>query len=110
MLGYLDGEDSNLRANPFQGPDDPNAHAVFTGDVGRLDEDGFLFIEGRRDAMLKIAGNRVYPQEITNQLLLLPGVAAAEIIAQKNLIGETLITAFLVRWRGVSLDQTQLRR
>jgi acyl-coenzyme A synthetase/AMP-(fatty) acid ligase len=110
MLRYLDGDDSNLRANPFRGPDDPNEQAIFTGDIGRLDEDGFLFIEGRRDAMLKIAGNRVYPQEITNQLLLIPGVAAAEIVAQKNALGETLITAFLVSQTGASLDQTQLRR
>ena len=110
MLRYLDGENSNLRDNPFRGPDNPNAHAIFTGDTGHIDDDGFLFIEGRRDAMLKIAGNRVYPQEITNQLLLLPGVDIAEIVADKNALGETQIIAFIVPQSAVSLNQTQLRR
>lgn len=110
MLGYLDRDSTNLRDNPFHGVDDPAIRAVYTGDIGWLDEDGYLFIEGRRDTMLKIAGNRVYPQEIVNQLLLLPGVCAAEIIAEKDAVGETLISAFLVPQRGCTLEQASLRR
>ena len=82
MLGYLDGADEQkkLRDNPFRGADDPGAKAVFTGDVGHLDEDGYLFLLGRRDAMLKIMGNRVYPDEVAAQLLALPGVLQAEVV------------------------------
>ena len=82
MLGYLDGADeqNKLRDNPFRGPDDPDAKAVFTGDVGHLDEDGYLYLLGRRDAMLKIMGNRVYPAEVVTQLLALPGVLQAEVV------------------------------
>jgi acyl-coenzyme A synthetase/AMP-(fatty) acid ligase len=110
MLGYLGGESPNFRANHFHGPADSAGRAVFTGDLGWLDEEGFLFVQGRRDSMLKIAGNRVYPQEIVNQLLLLPGVASAEIVADKDASGETQITAFLVPNSGATLDQSALRR
>ena len=71
MDGYLDGDNhEKLRPNPFRGPRDSNALAVFTGDYGYLDHDGYLFLRGRRDAMVKIAGNRVYPREIVEQLAI----------------------------------------
>ena len=110
MLKYLDGENPNLRSNPCYGSNDPSTRAVFTGDIGWLDEDGFLFVQGRRDSMLKIAGNRVYPQEIISQLLLLPGIANAEIVAQKDAAGETQITAFVVAQVEATLDPNELRR
>jgi acyl-CoA synthetase (AMP-forming)/AMP-acid ligase II len=82
MLGYLDGRDEQrkLRDNPFRGPDDPCAKAIFTGDVGHVDEHGYLYLHGRRDAMLKIKGNRIYPEEVAAQLLALPGVVQAEVV------------------------------
>jgi len=54
---------------------------VFTGDRGALDADGFLTISGRMDRMLKIRGNRVYPEEVEAQLLTLSGVAEAVVLA-----------------------------
>src|SRR5581483_5573714 len=82
MLGYLDGNDPEhkLRPNPYAGPDDPAPLAIFTGDQGRLDEDGYLFLEGRRDDMVKIQGNRIYPNEVRDQLLAVPGVGLAEVV------------------------------
>jgi acyl-coenzyme A synthetase/AMP-(fatty) acid ligase len=111
MLGYLDAQagDDNLRQNPFRGQEDPAAKAVFTGDIGWLDEDGFLFVQGRHDGMLKIAGNRVYPQEIARQLGSLPGVREVEIVGTRDAAGETAICAFVVPAHGAQLDPTGLR-
>ena len=98
MLGYLDGvdEQKKLRDNPFRGAQDPGAKAVYTGDVGYLDEDGYLYLLGRRDAMLKIMGNRVYPDEVAAQLLALPGVLQAEVVGVNRGDSGTRLYAFVV--------------
>lgn len=48
-----------------------------TGDLGRLDPDGFLFYEGRSDDMFKVSGATVYPSEVERALLTIDGVHAA---------------------------------
>lgn len=98
MLGYLEGTDEQkkLRDNPFRGPRDPGAQAVYTGDVGYLDEDGYLFLLGRRDEMLKIMGNRVYCDEVAAQLLTLPGVLQAEVVGVNRGDSVARLYAFVV--------------
>jgi acyl-CoA ligase (AMP-forming) (exosortase A-associated) len=51
--------------------------AVWSGDIVRLDEDGFLYFVGRRDEMLKSSGYRISPTEIENVLHAAPGVKEA---------------------------------
>jgi acyl-CoA synthetase (AMP-forming)/AMP-acid ligase II len=110
MLGYLNGGDPQhkLRPNPFHSEEDNSSNAIFTGDLGYLDEDGYLFLKGRRDAMLKISGNRVYPREITNQLILLDQVQEAEVIGLKTQQGETILIAFIIPKTEVT--SLQIRR
>jgi len=48
-----------------------------TGDLGRLDADGFLFYHGRSDDMFKVSGATVYPSEVEKALRAIAGVEAA---------------------------------
>ena len=48
-----------------------------TGDLGRLDHDGYLWFAGRRDDMFKVKGATVYPAEVEAALRAIPGVAQA---------------------------------
>jgi acyl-CoA synthetase (AMP-forming)/AMP-acid ligase II len=48
-----------------------------TGDLGMLDEDGYLWFAGRRDDMFKVRGATVYPAEVENALCSVAGVAQA---------------------------------
>ncbi|MGH7286834.1 MAG: class I adenylate-forming enzyme family protein, partial [Myxococcota bacterium] len=48
-----------------------------TGDLGTLDEDGYLWYAGRRDDMFKLKGATVYPTEVESGLRSIPGVAQA---------------------------------
>jgi len=48
-----------------------------TGDLGRLDEAGFLFYHGRSDDMVKVSGATVYPGEVERALRGLPAVRSA---------------------------------
>jgi len=97
MLGYLGGQDpqNKLRPNPFQGADDPAATAIFTGDLGHVDTEGYLFLAGRRDDMVKITGNRVYPLEVRDQLLTVDGVLLAEVLPVKT-ADQTRLAAFVI--------------
>lgn len=48
--------------------------------MGHLDKDGFLYLSGRRDAMVKIHGNRVYPEEVTARIHAMAGILDAEVV------------------------------
>jgi acyl-CoA synthetase (AMP-forming)/AMP-acid ligase II len=48
-----------------------------TGDLGRIDPDGFLWYAGRQDDMFKVSGATVYPAEVERGLLAIPGVTHA---------------------------------
>jgi acyl-CoA synthetase (AMP-forming)/AMP-acid ligase II len=112
MLGYLDGRDAEdkLRPNPFRSANDPAVLAVFTGDLGYLDADGHLYVKGRRDAMMKVAGNRVYPREIVEQLLAGGVVQEAEVVGVKSDDAQTQLFAFVVLARGLTRTAVELRR
>ena len=110
MLGYLDGQDPEhkLRENPWRSPACPHAAAVFTGDIGYLDEQGFLFLVGRRDDLLKIQGNRVYPGEVRNQIAEQSEVAAVEVVPVRR-EGRVHLAAFIVTRAGEQLDEARFR-
>jgi acyl-CoA synthetase (AMP-forming)/AMP-acid ligase II len=48
--------------------------AFTVGDIGRLDEDGYLFLDGRRDDLIISGGVNVYPAEVEGILSGLPGI------------------------------------
>lgn len=112
MLDYLDGDDPQRkrRPNPFFGPDDDAAYAVFTGDQGYLDEDRYLYLLGRRDEMLKVSGNRLYPREISDQLAAIDGVAEAEVVGVKLDDDGTHLVAFVVPESSSALQPMMIRR
>jgi len=55
-----------------------------TGDVAHLDEEGFLFITGRKKDMIIMAGEKVYPREIEEALKQHPAVLVAAVIGVKD--------------------------
>jgi acyl-CoA synthetase (AMP-forming)/AMP-acid ligase II len=51
-----------------------------TGDLGFLDEDGYLFLVGRSDDVINRGGEKIFPREIEDVVLALPDVAAAAVL------------------------------
>jgi acyl-CoA synthetase (AMP-forming)/AMP-acid ligase II len=61
------------------------AHGWFhTGDLGHMDERGFVYITGRASDMYISGGSNVYPREIEEALLLHPAVAEACIVGMPH--------------------------
>jgi fatty-acyl-CoA synthase len=77
-----------------------------TGDLGRLDEDGFLFICGRAKDMVISGGENVYPAEVESVLLDHPAIANVAVVGtQDEKWGERVVAfAILKDQRPLSLD------
>lgn len=62
-----------------------------TGDLGRLDADGFLFYHGRSDDMFKVSGATVYPSEVEAALRTIDGVDAAYVTNTEGRVGAVVV-------------------
>ncbi|MFZ0831585.1 MAG: fatty acid--CoA ligase family protein, partial [Mycobacterium sp.] len=62
-----------------------------TGDLGRLDDDGFMFYHGRSDDMFKVRGATVYPSEVEEALRTLDGVEKAYVTAVGGEVGAAVV-------------------
>jgi acyl-CoA synthetase (AMP-forming)/AMP-acid ligase II len=66
------------------------------GDLGRLDDEGFLFIEGRADDMVVIGGENVYPIEVEEVIESIDGVSEASVLGVKDEEYGEVLAAFVV--------------
>ncbi len=83
---------------------------VSVGDMGYLDDDGYLFISDRKSDMVISGGVNIYPAEIEAVLIGMPGVADCAVFGIPNEeFGETLAAAVQLR-DGQAMEATQVRR
>jgi acetyl-CoA synthetase len=71
-----------------------------SGDIARKDEDGYFWIQGRADDVLKIAGHRVGTSEIESAFVSHPAVSEAAVIGKPDPIRGELIKAFIILKEG----------
>ena len=79
-------------------------HGLRTGDLGHLDEDGYLYIDGRVSGMIKCEGYRVNPEEIEAVLLEIEGVHAVAVAGVPDERWGEAITAFVQLQPGAQVD------
>ncbi len=68
-----------------------------TGDIGRFDERGFVFIEDRKKDMIIVSGFKVYPNEIEDQMAKCAGVLEVAAVAQNDEHSGEVVALFIVR-------------
>ena len=68
-----------------------------TGDIGRMDEDGFLFIEDRKKDMILVSGFNVYPNEVENVVVEMDGILEAAAIGVPDERSGEAVKIFAVR-------------
>ncbi|KWT97908.1 MULTISPECIES: AMP-binding protein [unclassified Variovorax] len=81
---------------------------VHTGDMGKLDADGYLTFIGRFKEMIKVSGYSVFPEEVETILIKHPAVAQAAVIAEPDAQKGEVVKAFIVRKAGAELDADAL--
>ena len=102
--------------NVFQGYlDNPAATAEAivdgwfrTGDIGRLDEDGFIWIVDRTKDLIIRGGFNVYPREVEEVLMRHPGVAQVAVIGLADEASGEEICAVVVPAEGATVDPQEL--
>jgi len=80
-----------------------------SGDVGRFDEEGRLFVEGRDDEMIVSGGENVFPKEVEDCLARHDGVVEVAAIGVDDDEFGTRLRAFIVRADGTEVSEEQLR-
>lgn len=80
-----------------------------TGDVGRLDRQGYLFIVGRARDLIISGGYNVYPVEVETELDALAGIAESAVIGVPHPDFGEGVTAVVVPRPGAALDENVLR-
>jgi len=68
-----------------------------SGDIGRMDEDGYIFIEDRKKDMILVSGFNVYPNEIENVVVELDGILEAAAIGLPDERSGEIVKVFAVR-------------
>ncbi|HSW22460.1 MAG TPA: AMP-binding protein, partial [Burkholderiaceae bacterium] len=98
FLGYWHNDDAT-RAK-FTG--DVDDSWCRTGDTAVMDDDGYLWYQGRSDDMFKSAGYRIGPSEVENCLVKHPAVANAAVVPKPDAERGALVKAFVVLAEGVT--------
>jgi long-chain acyl-CoA synthetase len=78
---------------------------LHTGDIGILDADGYLSIVDRKKDMLLYKGYNVFPRELEELLITMPGVAAAAVVGRPDPEVGELPVAFVVPRGPLDADE-----
>lgn len=90
MIGYYHDEEST-RNSLRDG-------WLWTGDLGEIDEDGFIYLTARKNEIIKVRGKRISPKEIESVILLIPEVVDCSIEGiEDNIEGESLKATIVLK-------------
>ena len=81
----------------------------FTHDVGYLDEDGYLYLRGRKDSLIISGGENIYPEEVIDVLLKMPEIAEAAVYGMPDPKWGEHVKASIVCKPGRSLTVEQVQ-
>ncbi|MDP1853821.1 MAG: AMP-binding protein [Candidatus Omnitrophota bacterium] len=80
-----------------------------TGDLGRFDEDGFLYIAGRKKEMIKAAGQLVYAPEVESVIQKHQDIIETAVIGMPDKLRGEIVKAFVVKSNQSALTEKDLR-
>ena len=100
FLGYW----RNPEATRAKFTGDPLASWCRTGDTAVMDDDGYLWYQGRSDDVFKAAGYRIGPSEVENCLVKHPAVANAAVVPKPDSARGAVVKAYVVLAPGVVGD------
>ncbi len=80
-----------------------------TGDVGWLDDEGFLYIGGRKKELIIVGGENVFPGEVEKALIAHPSVQQAAVVGVPDAVRGEVPKAFVVLAEGKEVSEQELR-
>src|SRR5262249_35541 len=102
MCGYVTGDEVSLGKIDSFG-------RLHTGDIGRLDREGYLYLVGRKSDLIKSAGERVFPGEVEDVLDRHPDIEESAVLGLPDrALGEKIVACVVLK-PGASIDADALR-
>jgi long-chain acyl-CoA synthetase len=83
---------------------------LHTGDLARIDEDGYIFLTGRIKRMVITSGFNVYPVEVEQVLDMHPDIRTSRIVSKPDLIRGEIVKALIVPKPGITPDEKSIMR
>jgi acyl-CoA synthetase (AMP-forming)/AMP-acid ligase II len=106
MQGYWNAPELSERT--FRQGRHPGERVLYSGDLFKQDEEGFLYFIGRKDDLIKSKGERVSPREVENILCEMDGIAESAVIGIPDEISGQAIMAFVVCRAGARLTERDI--
>jgi acyl-CoA synthetase (AMP-forming)/AMP-acid ligase II len=102
MVGYLDDPEETARVL--------RADGLHTGDLARVDEEGFIYLVGRQSDMIKAGAHRIGPQEIEQVIEKLPQVAECGVVGVPDELDGEAIAAYVLPAPGAEIGEQEVRK
>jgi acyl-CoA synthetase (AMP-forming)/AMP-acid ligase II len=103
MRGYW--ENPQATAEKYRPGPLPGEQVLHTGDLCRMDEDGYLYFVARQDDIIKCRGEKVSPKEVEAALYAMPEIAEAAVVGVDDPVLGQAIKAILVPIEGATLTE-----
>lgn len=120
IIGELVVRGSNVMKGYWELPDEtdkmlkpgllPGERVLYTGDLFRMDEDGYLYFFGRRDDIIKTRGEKVSPREIEEVLYAIEGISEAAVIGLPDQVLGQAIRAVVTLREGARVTEQEVLR
>jgi amino acid adenylation domain-containing protein len=108
MKGYWElpeATDRVLKPGPL-----PGERVLYSGDLFRMDEEGYLYFVGRKDDIIKTRGEKVSPKEVEDVIYALPEIAEAAVIGVPDAVLGEAVRAVVALREGVQLTEREVLR
>jgi long-chain acyl-CoA synthetase len=108
MLGYWELPEQtaqSLRPGRY-----PGERVLYTGDLFKMDEDGYFYFVARKDDIIKCKGEKVSPKEVENVLYGMDGIVEAAVVGVPDEIFGQAIKAFVALEKGAQLSEKDIYR
>lgn len=80
-----------------------------SGDLATIDENGYIFFQGRSDDMINSSGERIGPFEVESKLIEHPAVAEVGVIGKPDAVRGEIVKAFIVLRNGYEANDVLLQ-
>jgi len=111
-VGEIIGRSEAMMAGYWQMPEETARKLkngwLHTGDLGKLDEDGYVYVVERKDDLIISGGVNVYPREIEEILYKHPAVSEASVIGLPDEHWGEVVTAVIVPRHGARVSEAEI--
>jgi len=110
--GQIVARGSNIMQGYWKDTDETNKvlknGLYYTGDIGKMDEDGFIYVVGRTKDMIKVGGERISAKSVEEVILELKEIHEVAVIGVEDEILGEAIKAFIVLADGVKMEEGEI--